>query len=190
MTQVKICGLTCAEDMEAALDSGADYVGIVREPSSPRYVENPDDITSAAVGRAPIIGVYGPYYEDGYVQVFDGIQTISKLAVPNLLKVVRFGHDDVDNAVEDLTGPALLDAYHASKYGGSGKSIDWDIARIFVEKSPYPVFLAGGLTPDNVADAIRNVRPYCVDVSSGVEVEPGRKDHGAVRAFIEAAKSV
>ena len=176
--------------MEAALTAGADYVGIVREPSSPRYVENPTELVTIASGRAALLGVYGPFIDDGFVQVFDSIQTISSIDMPNILRVVRIGDDDVDKVVEDFSGPVLLDAYHPTKFGGSGQVVDWEIARIFVERFSYPVFLAGGLTPKNVADAIKTVRPFGVDVSSGVEQRPGIKDHGLIREFIEAAKDV
>ena len=99
MTLVKICGITNRADMEAVLDVGADYVGIVREPSSPRYVENPSELIALAAGRAAVIGVYGPFRDNGYVQLFDSIQTISPVPLPNLLRVVRLGEPGVENPV-------------------------------------------------------------------------------------------
>src|SRR5262249_33834879 len=81
----------------------------------------------------------------------------------------------------------LLDAYSPDKPGGTGKRFNWDLA-IDAQKLGRPIFLAGGLTPENVGDAVRRVHPYGVDVSSGVEAVPGRKDHAKVTAFIAAAK--
>ena len=82
----------------------------------------------------------------------------------------------------------LIDAYHPWHFGGTGETTDWSAAKVLAWR--FPILLAGGLTPENVAEAVRIVEPWGVDVSSGVEVEPGRKDHGKVRAFVEAAKSV
>jgi len=82
----------------------------------------------------------------------------------------------------------LLDAWSAGQLGGTGERFDWELA-VAAQGLGRPIFLAGGLTPDNVAEAIRRVRPYAVDVSSGVEASPGKKDHGKVAAFIQAAKS-
>jgi phosphoribosylanthranilate isomerase len=83
----------------------------------------------------------------------------------------------------------LLDAYSPDKLGGTGETFAWELA-LEAQRWGRPIFLAGGLTPENVAEAVRRARPYAVDVSSGVEGTPGRKDHAKVRAFIQAAKSV
>ncbi len=190
MTRIKICGITNVENMEAALVAGADYVGIVREPSSPRYVENPEELVAMAIGRAAIIAVYGHFVTDPYVQFFDSVQTISDLPIANLLRVVRLGEPGVENLVDSVGRPLLLDAYHEDAFGGRGSTVDWDLAAEIVRTCERPIFLAGGLTPENVADAIRHVRPYAVDVSSGVESSPGRKDHVKVAAFITAVRSV
>jgi phosphoribosylanthranilate isomerase len=187
---VKICGITNEADLETALEAGADYIGIVREPSSPRYVENPMEMARLAAGRAAVIGVYGEYYEDEKVQVFDSIQTISSPILANVLRTVRLGKEGVDNVVDELSCPILLDAYSPFHFGGGGETVDWDIAQVIVQNYTFPVFLAGGLDPENVAEAIHKVSPFAVDVSSGVESAPGRKDHVKVRAFIEAAHSV
>jgi phosphoribosylanthranilate isomerase len=190
VTLVKICGVTNRADMEAVLEAGADYVGIVREPSSPRYVENPSELIELAAGRAAVIGVYGPFQDNGYVQLFDSVQTISHVPLPNLLRVMRLGEQGVENPVEEVEGPILLDAYHEDAFGGTGERVDWVTAASIVREHPHPVFLAGGLTPDNVAEAVSAVWPYAVDVSSGVEDAPGKKDHGKVRAFIQAVRNV
>ena len=190
VTLVKVCGITNRADMEAVLDAGADYVGIVREPSSPRYVENPSELVEIAASRAAVIGVYGPFCDNGYVQLFDSIQTISHVPLPNLLRVVRLGEPGVENPVDGVEGPILLDAYQQDAFGGTGERVDWTAAAAIVGEHQHPVFLAGGLTQDNVAEAVSAVRPFAVDVSSGVEDAPGKKDHGKVRAFIEAVRNV
>ena len=190
MTRVKICGITNPTDLEAALDAGADYIGIVREPTSKRYVENPTELIQLAAGRAPVICVFGPYISDDFIQLCDSIQTISGVNLPNLLRTFRIGETPVENIVTSSSGPILLDSFDEGSFGGTGEVGDWDLASEVVSKVEHPVFLAGGLTPDNVRDAIAKVRPFAVDVSSGVESSPGKKDHGAIRAFIEAARSV
>ena len=82
----------------------------------------------------------------------------------------------------------LLDTYHKDKLGGSGETFNWELAMEAKERFGLPLILAGGLTPENVGEAVRTVRPYAVDVSSGVEAEPGRKDHAKVKAFIQAVR--
>jgi phosphoribosylanthranilate isomerase len=96
----------------------------------------------------------------------------------------------VDKIVQDVAGPILLDAYVKGSYGGTGETADWEQAREVVSTCSQPVFLAGGLTPENVAEAIKRVRPYAVDVSSGVEASPGKKDREKLHAFFEAVRSV
>ncbi|MDQ2985883.1 MAG: phosphoribosylanthranilate isomerase [Armatimonadota bacterium] len=193
MTRVKICGITNLGDLEAAVDAGADYIGIVREPTSPRYVENPVPFIEAACGKVAVIGVYGEFRFDGYVQFFDSIQTISPRVsdiTGGYVRVFRTGETDVDNIVAEADGPILLDAYHPDGYGGTGTVADWDQAAETVLRCEHPVFLAGGLSPSNVGDAIRKVRPFAVDVSSGVELAPGKKGRDLVRDFVQAARNV
>jgi len=82
----------------------------------------------------------------------------------------------------------MLDAYREDAYGGTGHQVDWDVAAEIVQRAERPVILAGGLTPDNICEAIQRVRPFMVDVSSGVEREPGLKDHAKLRDFVQAAR--
>ena len=96
--------------------------------------------------------------------------------------------ESLARVTEFKTDAWLLDAYSAGKPGGTGEKFNWDLA-IEARKLGRPIFLAGGLTPENVAEAVRHVEPYAVDVSSGVEASPGKKDHGKVKAFIDAAKA-
>ena len=104
------------------------------------------------------------------------------------MKAFRIRNAESLRALPDYKTDAwLLDAYSADRAGGTGETFNWDLA-IEARKLGRPIFLAGGLTSENVADAVKRVEPYAVDVSSGVEAEPGRKDHGKLRAFIKAAK--
>jgi phosphoribosylanthranilate isomerase len=107
------------------------------------------------------------------------------------LRALRVGPGFDPQSVQHLEGVAfVLDAPSDQGFGGTGKVIDWDLAAVIVAVSHKPVILAGGLNPDNVADAIRTVRPYAVDVSSGVEAGPGTKDPIKLRDFVQAARSV
>jgi phosphoribosylanthranilate isomerase len=104
------------------------------------------------------------------------------------MKAFRIRNADSLRELTDYKTDAwLLDAYSPDKAGGTGETFNWDLA-VEARRLGRPIFLAGGLTPQNVAEAVRRVEPYAVDVSSGVEAAPGRKDHAKVRAFIEAAK--
>jgi phosphoribosylanthranilate isomerase len=105
------------------------------------------------------------------------------------VKALRVQNAESLNALENFqTDAFLLDAYSKSGLGGTGEKFNWDLA-IEAQKFGKPIFLAGGLTPENVADAVEQVRPFAVDVSSGVESAPGKKDAARVRAFIQAVKN-
>jgi len=101
----------------------------------------------------------------------------------------RTSLEEIERAIADFRPHALLlDAYHPDKMGGGGVTFNWDLAVEAKNRFGLPIVLAGGLTPDNVSEAVRVVRPYAVDVASGVEAEPGRKDHARLRAFIQAVR--
>lgn len=182
--RVKICGLTRAEDVEAALDAGADAVGFVLEPTSRRCVTMPqfDELARLAGPYCATVAVYGnagPPYPRAQAYQAHGFSSL-----PPGLKIMthRLGTPPVGD----------VDAYHLDYleggFGGSGKTIDWEAAAAFVRETRMPVILAGGLTPRNVAEAISIVHPYAVDVSSGVEGSPGVKDRAMIREFVQAAK--
>jgi phosphoribosylanthranilate isomerase len=211
MVKVKICGLTRPADVELAIELGADALGFVCEPSSPRYVG--PRVRELVDGVAPYtmcVGVYGRLNSDdaaflNCVQFEDmgGSTSIFASAgmshTPPVIKTVR--PRSVDNVslqlkllenwlAEHQIQPRafLLDAYDEKSYGGTGRTTDWDFAADFVRLSSRKVILAGGLTPDNVSVAIQKVRPYAVDVSSGIESSPGVKDPVKMRDFIQAAR--
>lgn len=192
MTRVKICGLTRLEDVLLAVEAGADAVGFVLEPTSPRCV--PPDRLRALLEAVPAwvsrVLVYGPRPEVLPDVPFDYVQCLPP-APPagRWLGCVRLGPERVpcpDLGEFQGAEAIVLDAFHPGAYGGTGRTVDWGLAARFASGCGKPVILAGGLRPENVGEAIRTVRPYAVDVSSGVEARPGEKDHGWLRAFLQA----
>ncbi|MDX1933078.1 MAG: phosphoribosylanthranilate isomerase [Capsulimonadales bacterium] len=197
MTRVKICGLTNAEDAWAAAALGADALGFIAVPESPRFVSPetvrqvvrglPPFLTTVVVARQPIDS---SEYPCEVVQFYGGDEQTTAM---RRLRVFRVKDELSLLELRDYHRTAdafLLDTFHESALGGVGKTFDWSLAleakRI---AGDIPILLAGGLTPDNVAEAVRTVRPYAVDVSSGVEAEPGRKDHEKLRRFLDAVRS-
>ena len=202
MTAVKICGLTQLEDAQAAAQAGASFVGFVLWPGSPRHV--PIDRMRGIIAKLPKtvlpVGVFvDPAAAEIDAAVKAGIQmaqihgqdTAWAKEITTDVMIVRAVHlGERDGEIEPHwpVGKILLDAHDPVKPGGTGRTIDWSRARTIAQSRQ--VFLAGGLTPFNVAHAVREVKPFAVDVSSGVESSPGIKDHGLVRGFIAAAKGV
>jgi phosphoribosylanthranilate isomerase len=201
-TAVKICGVTRTEDALAAAHHGAHAIGLVFYRPSPRYIE-PD--AAAAIVRAlpPYITAVGlfvdaPHEELRTVARRAGVQLLqlhgaesaaycARVELPYMKAVqVRPGVDLLQYAREyDGAKALLLDAYHADLHGGTGATFDWSL----IPKSlPLPVVLSGGLNPQNVGEAIRCVRPWAVDVSSGVEASKGIKDAAKIAAFISGVR--
>lgn len=192
---VKICGLTRQADAELAAELGATALGFVFEPSSPRFVGDgwyPDWLSGLGVERVAVFGPYRP----GVADRFDRFQaTRWDGATPECpsrihrIAAVRVRAGDTVESILAQVGDAdrlLLDAYDPGGYGGMGRLVDWTLAAEVVRASPVPVTLAGGLTPENVAEAAAAVRPAMVDVSSGVEAAPGVKDEARLKAFFDA----
>ncbi|MBS1722203.1 MAG: phosphoribosylanthranilate isomerase [Armatimonadetes bacterium] len=182
------------EDVKCALDLGVNAVGFVREQSSPRFID--DQALSDLIALQPV----GPFVTT--VSVFGvwrgGVATFGTVIQASEFEAEAFGaiwalRDTGDADLPDWpTAPSaiLLDAHVEGQWGGTGRTVDWEWAFSIVSEAwPVPVILAGGLTPDNVAEAIRIVRPYAVDVSSGIEESPGVKDHGKMKAFVEAVRA-
>ena len=196
MTRVKICGLTNAHDSEVAIDAGADALGFVFERTSVRYVGDGDLPWLSVLPPIPIkVAVFGRVDRPVPKGLFDVVQGVEGEGfpepAPKRIHAIRLrpGQKPQD-VVDPLVNANLvvLDAFSASGWGGTGERVDWDLAAEVVRLSRTPIMLAGGLTPDNVAEAVQRVRPFGVDVSSGVEERPGIKDEGMVRAFVHAAK--
>jgi phosphoribosylanthranilate isomerase len=202
--KVKICGITNLPDGLAAAEAGADALGFVFYDQSPRYIsiaaaaslvrQLPPFVMKAGVFvNAPDDLVLRASRECGLnLLQFHGDEPSDYCVQFGLMSMKAFRIRDAASlqALRNYPTDAwLLDAYSPGKLGGTGDTFNWDLA-LEARNWGRPIFLAGGLTPENVAEAVRRAQPYGVDVSSGVEATPGRKDHAKVRAFIQAAKSV
>jgi phosphoribosylanthranilate isomerase len=204
--RAKICGITGPDDAEIAIAAGADAVGINFYPGSKRFVEFSKNRKwiEALAGRAQRVAVVvnpskaelGELRDAGCFEAvqFHGDETPDFCAgagFPTWIRAVRIKDNTVFNdALTYQTPYLLLDAWSESAYGGTGHRLNWDIVRDFVIANPERrVILAGGLTPHNVRDAVRIVRPHGVDVASGVELEPRKKNEYLVREFIAVARS-
>lgn len=202
--KVKICGITNLDDALGAVEAGADALGFnFAEEAKPkkRYIE-PAEARRIAEALPPFVVTVAvtvnPTKEQvrAYLEFMDRVQLhgeeppdFAAAFAPRAIKALRVGPDFAPDAVNRYNVSAiLLDAFDANARGGTGKTANWDVARKTVESSKRPVLLAGGLTPENVAEAVRMVRPYGVDVSGGVEKEPGKKDHDKIRRFIREAR--
>lgn len=203
MIHVKICGITRVEDAQAAIDAGADALGFVFYPPSPRYV-TPKQAEQIIRDLPPFVTTVGLFVDVPLESVnaiaarcrLDRIQLqgreppefCGQVKQP-VIKAFRIKNAESLASLPDYRVAAyLLDAdVEGALPGGTGASFAWELA---LQAKPYgPVILAGGLTPENVEAAIMQIRPYGVDVSSGVERAPGVKDHQKIRAFIARAKT-
>ena len=204
MTLVKICGITNLEDALAALEAGADMLGFNFYARSPRYVapadarrvieQMPEGLTCVGVfvNEPSPEGVLRIARESGVSAVqLHGDETpefCRALAGLTTIKALRVGKTySVEFATFFETDAVLLDAFAPDAFGGTGHTFDWTLARATREAVPR-LFLAGGLKPDNVAEAIEAVAPYAVDVCSGVETSPGRKSFRLMRDFVAAVR--
>jgi len=201
--RVKICGITNLPDAQVAVEAGADALGFNFYEKSPRCVS---PATAAEISRAqpPFtlrVGVFVNPSEELVRRAigecglnllqFHGDEPPEFCTQFGLMSMKAFRVRDAESLKELAkyhTDAWLLDAYVSDTFGGTGEKFNWHLAAE-LPKSGRPVFLAGGLTPENVAEAIRQVQPFGVDVSSGVESSPGRKDPGKVCSFINSAKS-
>jgi phosphoribosylanthranilate isomerase len=210
--KIKICGLSTPETIDAALDAGADMVGLMFFRRSPRFVEMADaaELADRARGRVEIVAVVVDMDDAGISAIVERVRPdwlqlhgretvertdhIGKSFAPRVMKVVGVGSADDLATVDDYRGVAdaiLLDARppkDADRPGGLGRTFDWTLLEGFSPNAPW--MLSGGLTPANVAEAIQRTGAPGVDVSSGVETAPGRKDPDLIAAFIAAARSV
>lgn len=205
--KIKICGITNVEDAHVAVDAGADALGFVFYKESPRCV-------TAEVARR-IIASLPPFIVPVGVFVNEDKKVVRDLMDSCGLSMAQLHGDESAAYCEQLGRPVLkairlhgvgsflslaeyqgragvrgfiIDAYSESAYGGTGQTADWVLAAEAAKTTP--ILLAGGLRPDNVGEAITRVRPYGVDVSSGVEALPGKKDPDKVRAFIGETRLV
>jgi phosphoribosylanthranilate isomerase len=203
-TLVKICGITNLADAQAAVEAGADALGFVFYKNSLRYMtisaaagifkKSPLSIMRVGVFvNAPANFILRAIAECGLSLIqFHGDETPGFCTQFGVTSMKAFRIRDAESLKELPKYPTdawLLDACSAEKLGGTGAKFNWNLA-VEAQKFGRPIFLAGGLTPKNVADAVRRVKPFGVDVSSGVESSPGKKDHAKLQAFIGAVRSV
>ena len=205
--RIKICGITGLDDAKRAVEAGAWALGVILFPGSPRRCSLPDAERIAATLRrqAEICGVFVNAPLDEVTATADGVgltmvqlhgdegpaycAEVARRTGAKIVKAARVrGGADIRALEAFHTDYHLLDAAAKGAYGGTGRTWDWSL--LAQRRSKTPFLLAGGLTPENVAEAIVATRPWAVDVSSGVESEPGVKDHDKVHALFEAVGSV
>jgi phosphoribosylanthranilate isomerase len=202
MARVKICGITNVGDALIAAEYGADALGFVFYKGSPRYI-SPDEARKIVLDLPPFVTTVGVFVDERPEEVerimdyaaidllqFHGQEPPEACIIDRrVIKAIRIKDlTDLEPLKYYRVSAFLLDTYAPQSFGGTGQVFNWDVAAD--AKQFGKIILAGGLTPDNVEAAIRRVRPYAVDVSSGVEEQKGRKDHRKLRLFIERAKSV
>jgi phosphoribosylanthranilate isomerase len=202
MIRVKICGITSRDDAVAAVEAGADALGFIFVRGTPRWIE-PEAAGAIVREVGPFVTTVGVFV-DRTLEEMEQIAAVSGISLAQLhgseapeacgrlrlpfVKAIRIqGEDDLSVIGRYKEARAfLLDSYSPGVLGGTGKTFPWAIAARAAREAR--IVLSGGLTPDNVAKAILQVRPYGVDVSSGVEASPGRKDQRKVKEFIQQAK--
>jgi phosphoribosylanthranilate isomerase len=208
MTKVKICGITNLEDALLSADFGADALGFNFYPGSTRYIDEGRAESIVERLTKPILKV-GIFVNQTIEDIIDaeGIAELDLLQLhgnespafvtelrtrtdAKIIKAFRVGPDfDVKTVNEYRVDGVLLDSFSGHVWGGSGESFDWKTAKAVRDLVPE-LYLAGGLSPENVAEAIATVHPYAVDVASRVESTPGKKDPKKLEAFIRNAKGV
>ena len=198
--KVKICGITRIGDALEAVRLGADYIGVILYPKSPRYLprERRTDILQVK-GALKVAVMVNPSLEEALSALEEGFDLIQlhgeetlefagKIGIHKVIKAFRIRDSlpQIEGEWKSAHG-VLLDTYQKDSYGGTGKTFNWDLAKELVDRG-FRVFLSGGLKPENIREAVSKVKPYAVDVSSGVEISPGVKDHIKMKEFIREAK--
>ncbi|MFH1645401.1 MAG: phosphoribosylanthranilate isomerase [Candidatus Omnitrophota bacterium] len=207
MTKVKICGITNSEDAIIAQEAGVDFLGFIFA-KSPRQIsiDSAKEILSELSSDVKTVGVFVDEDKDTLGKIVQQLPRLDYLQLHGnestdycdlfkqrgIIKAFRIkDNNSIDEiaAYKDRVNMVLLDTFSKESYGGTGKVFDWDIAKD-AAKYEIPIILSGGLNPDNVEDAVKVAQPYMVDVSSGVESSPGKKDQVLVRQFIETVKNI
>jgi phosphoribosylanthranilate isomerase len=204
MVRVKICGITNAADALAAIDAGANLLGFNFYAKSPRHISETEaaEIRPQLPKKVEAVGIFVNSMPAEVEALRDSLEldavqlhgdespeTVAEIAESvQVIKAFRI-EEDFPLAILDEYPSAfafLFDAAHTGQYGGTGHATDWDAAR--QAALSHRIILAGGLKVENVAAAVRIVRPYAVDVATGVESKPGKKDHGRLREFIQEVR--
>lgn len=202
-TRIKVCGITGQEDARAAVAAGADGLGFIFVEQSPRLVD-PDMVRAITGNLPPFVDTVG-VFRDEAIEMVEEIVNYCRLTLvqlhgsesPEYCKSISCPviksfaiHSGTEShelaAYSDVVRGFLLDTYHKDLAGGTGMVFDWKLVEQI--KPPGPVILAGGLNPENVAEAIRMVKPFAVDVNSGVEYQPGRKDTDKLKSFADEVR--
>ncbi|MBU0650964.1 phosphoribosylanthranilate isomerase [bacterium] len=204
MCKIKICGITNLEDALCVRDAGADYIGYIFYKNSPRYTD--PELAGEINKKLDCIIKVGVFVNEDPAEInkikkqagldFIQLHGDEKLdiccgfALSNLIKVLRVKDNikDFDKFLQSGLQYILLDTYNKETYGGTGESFNWDLACEITKKFKGKIFLSGGINIFNVKEAVKIVKPYAVDVSSGVEIEPGKKDHDKVREIVSVVK--
>jgi phosphoribosylanthranilate isomerase len=201
IVKIKICGITNLEDAKAAMDFGADLLGFNFYPKSPRYVapEQAARIIAKLPGFTNVVGVFVNTSHEQIQQAIEKCQldwvqlhgdeepefcrSLQCLHVKTIKAIRVKDRSDIERSESYFTDAVLLDAFHRNKYGGTGLSFDWNIVGHIGKR----VFLAGGINPDNAPAAIE-LGVYGIDVCSGVEAEPGKKDHEKMKKLFDSIR--
>ena len=205
MAKIKICGITNLDDALAAADLGVDFLGFVFSEKSPRQIKikNAIAIIKSLPSSVSTVGLFVDQEELAVKMIFDkcrldyfqfhgGESPDYCKRIKEKGKVIKAFRIKEEQSVEALADydveMYLLDAYNEDKFGGTGEVFNWDLA-VKAKKYSRPIIIAGGLNPENVTRVLQKVRPYAVDVSSGVEKSPGKKDVQLMKKFIQQVRS-
>lgn len=205
LPRIKICGITNAEDAEYAAALGADALGFILYPKSARFIE--------PSGAWPFISQLPPFIQRVAVTVDADLAHVEAIEAEAEFDVWQLHGNETPETCASLWSRRVVKAIHLSPetlqldysaypvdaflldtpspaFGGTGQTFDWRLAMEFKQRVKKPVILSGGLSPDNIAQAVELVQPYAVDVCSGVESAPGKKDHAKLRDFIQICKKL
>jgi phosphoribosylanthranilate isomerase len=201
MTRVKVCGLTTVDDARMCVAAGVDAIGLNFWPGSVRRCDEAvaRDIVQAVAGRTLVVGVFvdASFEELTRLKAEVGLDCLQlhgdeppallERFLPHAYKALRVRGEDAIEAARRFPGEHILfDAYVPGMPGGTGATFDWEVAKRVAKERKLT--LAGGITPENAAQAVRAVEPFCVDTASGVESSPGQKDPALVEAFVRAVR--
>ena len=207
MVKVKICGLTNREDAFSALEAGADALGFIIYEKSKRFIKA-IDVRHITAQLPPFVTKVGVFVNEDPRRILEILsyahldfaqlhgdespEVCEYIGASKVIKAFRLRTTEEVEKIRPYIGKVkaiLLDTFSRESYGGTGKTFDWNIAKAVKETFPdTPLILSGGLNPDNVHLAVKEIKPFAVDVSSGVEESPGKKDSKKIKAFLRAAK--